>query len=96
MKLVDKIWWIRFSLAIIIAASSAYVFINTNDPNIPLGMAITIYILTYIVFRYLFGVTPDMLPKRRDLPMMGIFAYFLTWFSLWVFFNTILITVGGF
>lgn len=93
MKTVDKIWWFRYTFAIVASAISVYLNIlypaSTAVPWLALMVAIILYILTYAIVKYGFRIKPESLPKKRDLHLMGVFAYFVSWFVFWVLFYTL-------
>ncbi len=93
LRTVDKIWWFRYSFAILAAAISLYLNIlypaSKAVPYIALMVAIILYILTYMIMKYGIKIKPESLPKRRDIALMGVFAYFVAWFVFWVLFYTL-------
>lgn len=94
MRLVDKIWWFRFGLAFAAAALTAYLNVEgffEATKFLALFLAVGIYILSYVLLRYVFAIKPEQLPKRRDLALQGVFAYIVVWFAFWVFFHTMIV-----
>ncbi|MEM3736475.1 MAG: hypothetical protein QXJ75_00065 [Candidatus Bathyarchaeia archaeon] len=94
MKPVERLWWLRFSLAIIMGVISGVMsftrIATTSTAFIPAIMAILVYTATYFAARYLLGITPDSLPKRSDIVIAGLAPYFICWFMVWVLTITIL------
>lgn len=52
-----------------------------------ISLALILYIVTYYVFRVLFGTK---VKKKSKLVTMGIGAYFLTWIMAWTLLNTLM------
>ncbi|MFH1328177.1 MAG: hypothetical protein ABIH76_04965 [Candidatus Bathyarchaeota archaeon] len=90
---VDKLWWFRFCLAMLTAILSAFLgLIGVIGPSTAvraLLIAIVVYILSYYVARFVWRITPDQLPKRRDMLIAGLLPFFIVWLAFWVFFHTI-------
>jgi len=99
LKLVDKLWWSRFSLALATAAVCAYLsvegFIDMSTVILAFLIAVFVYVLSYLVPRYILSVNPEQLPKKRDLALSGVFAYFISWFTFWIFFYTLAVWYTG-
>lgn len=98
LRTVDKLWWFRYSFAIVAALISIYLTIlfpaSPTLPWLALMVAIILYLLTYAIVKYGFRIKPESLPKKRDLAMMGVFAYFVAWFVFWVLFYTLAVNFG--
>jgi len=98
LKPVNKIWWTRFILAFVAAGLSSmltFVGLISSATGIrALLIAILLYVISYYAARYVMHITPDQLPKRRDMIIAGLFPYLVTWFAFWILFNTLLVYLG--
>ncbi|MFQ5761567.1 MAG: hypothetical protein ACE5PO_00900 [Candidatus Bathyarchaeia archaeon] len=99
MRPVDKIWWMRFSLAVVAGILSAQLgfmgWIDASTSIRALLIAIIFYISTYYTARYILKITPDQLPKRTDMIVAGMLPFLVTWFTFWVLFNTLILWSRG-
>lgn len=98
LKPVDKIWWTRFILAFVAAGLSSILtyfgIISSTTAIRALLIAILLYVISYYFARYWMRITPDQLPKKRDMIIAGLFPYLVTWFAFWILFNTLLVYLG--
>jgi len=92
MNLNEKLWWFRYFLAILASALTAYLTLTGFFQGFMIGaffLAVAIYVLSYFIARYLWKIKPEQLPKKRDLALYGVFAYFIAWFVFWILFYTL-------
>ncbi|MFQ5998994.1 MAG: hypothetical protein ACE5KO_06780 [Candidatus Bathyarchaeia archaeon] len=99
MRLIDRLWWLRFGLAFVAAGISAGLgsigVIGADTAVRALLIAIVLYILSYYVGRYVMGITAENVPKKRDIIVAGLFPYLVTWFAFWVLFHSLLLLATG-
>lgn len=99
MRLIDRLWWLRFALAFVAAGISAGLgavgIISADTAVRALLIAIVIYILSYYYGRFVLGITAENVPKRRDLIVAGLFPYVVTWFAFWILFHSLLLLATG-
>ncbi len=99
MRPVDMLYWVRFSLAIIIGVISGTMsftgMVTPSTAFIPLIIVVAAYAATYYAAKFLMRITPDKLPKRRDMVLTGLFPYIVGWFTFWVLAFTLLRVLAG-
>jgi hypothetical protein len=93
LKPTEKLWWFRYSIAVLVAGLCAYLdklgFFR-GSYGLAFILAVSFYVLTYLIAGPLLRIKLEQLPKRgRDLAFYGVFAYFIAWFVFWVFFYTL-------
>jgi len=95
----EKLWWSRYLLALAISPLSAYIsfkgILDGFSAYLAFLLALLGYILTVLTAKYVFRVKPESLKRPKDLALQGVFAYFIAWFSFWVFFYTLMLWSAG-
>ncbi|RLI04308.1 hypothetical protein DRO26_04850 [Candidatus Bathyarchaeota archaeon] len=98
LKLTEKLWWFRYFSAIGVAVLCTYLGVQNpvfQNIEVAFPIAILVYIFTYFVAKYIWKIKPEQLPKKRDLALYGVFAYFIAWFVFWILFYTLAIKFFG-
>lgn len=54
-----------------------------------LSLAIAVYLSTYYVLRFGFGIDPAKLTRKNQILTLGIGTFFLVWILVWVLTYTI-------
>jgi hypothetical protein len=82
------IYWTRFGLGVAAALLSTFIGILTGDRTLLNGVtvALLIYIVTYYIYKALFGAKVE---KPSKIFTTGVGAYFLSWIALFALFSTL-------
>lgn len=90
MDALDKVFWVRISLAVIagfVAGALGFFSTNLNSIN-GIGIGFLFYIISYIVVRALYGKSIPTTERKR-LATNGIGGYIFMFLFIWILYNTI-------
>lgn len=76
----EKVYWSKAVLAVV--AAFVCIIFNLTD-FYGLGFGIGFYFASVLIYRYILNIWPNKISSLRQLYMIGVGAYFLTWIVLW-------------
>ncbi len=74
----DLIYWLRFGFAILSALLCTFLRLGKEG----LVVGIVIYVISYIVSRYLMRTSVNL--GRYEVYVLGLGTYIVTWFTFWI------------
>jgi len=99
LRPVDKLWWLRYTTAILVGVVSGILsftgIVTPSTAFIPAIIAAGVYFLIYYIARVFLKIVPEVLPKRRDMVITGLVPYVVSWFAFWFFVYTLLRLSAG-
>lgn len=89
MDLNSKIYWFRVLLAIATGFISAFFGLAGSEAIRGFLFGIIIYIASYYILRFGFGITPESVGNGHKLMTNGLGSFIVIWIMVWALLYTL-------